>query len=204
MKSWGTCYRAWRCRLALFSIIFQSWKRTYPTTLFFVLLNEVLQRQFKPPGCGGCVYRHLCCTTSRFQRQDSFCNTPLRPYLTFSILDLLTCRELLGVRLGSHFLHTASTNKDNYVSAQVRKNYNPWATRWLTANLHRRLFEHCPHPLFQPRICTRTLRASRAHIMFNGLRNIGRVMCESPHQDVTTFLTLYQPRRPFRDPRQIE
>ncbi|KAI0005975.1 regulator of Vps4 activity in the MVB pathway-domain-containing protein [Russula compacta] len=33
--------------------------------------------------------------------------------------DLLTCRELLGVRLGSHFLHTASTNKDQCVSAKV-------------------------------------------------------------------------------------
>lgn len=130
-----------------------------------------------------------------------FCNTPLGLYLTFSISDLLTCRELLGVRLGPHFLHTASTNKDHYVSAQVCKNYNLRATCWLTASLHRRLFEHCPRLLSQPRTCTRTLRASRAHIMFNGSQNFGRVMCESFQQDVATFLTLYQPRRPFRDPR---
>ena len=43
----------------------------------------------------------------------------------FSILDLLTCRELLGIRLGPHFLHTASTNKDQYVSAQVCKELRP-------------------------------------------------------------------------------
>ncbi|KAI0273569.1 regulator of Vps4 activity in the MVB pathway-domain-containing protein [Gloeopeniophorella convolvens] len=33
--------------------------------------------------------------------------------------DLQTCRELLGVRLGPHFLHTASTNRDQYASAKV-------------------------------------------------------------------------------------
>ncbi|KAI0256637.1 regulator of Vps4 activity in the MVB pathway-domain-containing protein [Lactifluus subvellereus] len=33
--------------------------------------------------------------------------------------DLLTCRELIGARLGPHFLHAASTNRDQHVSAQV-------------------------------------------------------------------------------------
>lgn len=72
MKSWGTCYRPWRCKSALFSIIFQSWKGTYPTTSSFVLrLDEVLQRQFEPRGRRGCVYRHLRCTKGRFQRYDA-------------------------------------------------------------------------------------------------------------------------------------
>ncbi|KAI0306632.1 regulator of Vps4 activity in the MVB pathway-domain-containing protein [Multifurca ochricompacta] len=33
--------------------------------------------------------------------------------------DLLICRELLGVRLGPHFLHAADTNKDQYVSKRA-------------------------------------------------------------------------------------
>lgn len=46
---------------------------------------------------------------------------PFRPSADIRTLDLLTCRELLGVRLGSHFLHSAGTNKDQCVSPQVCK-----------------------------------------------------------------------------------
>ena len=35
-------------------------------------------------------------------------------------IDLLACGELLGVRLGPHFLQAASSNRDRCVSAQVR------------------------------------------------------------------------------------
>jgi hypothetical protein len=114
-------------------------------------------------------------------------DAPFRPSADIRTLDLLTCRELLGVRLGSHFLHSASTNKDQCVSPQVCKIRTLLGLHfWLTLFL-RRLFGRCPRLPSQLPRCKLTLQASHVHIMCNGTQSTGQVTCESFQQEFCCF-----------------
>ena len=92
---------------------------TYPPRLTETMCG-VFQKFFESHGSGSNVNHHLRCSTRRLERCGISTTLPqLKVIVTFCVLDLLTCCDLLEARLGRHFLHAASTNRDQHVSAQV-------------------------------------------------------------------------------------